>query len=279
MDGPASKRRRYSLECDVEIEVANGETLQVHSHVLMTASEVFANMLTSDMQEARTGRILLKDKSKADLEEVLQHLDLRSGAGPPPVTDQNVEVLLQFADEYEVTGLRHRCISSMKELAKTKPLDSLDLACKFNMPEVVRACVEQLLEQHASDEATQQTRHAAQKALQGLEENATVRSTLYRELFKMVLDGDNRKRKDEAKAVPCSNRWNTLVNMLLRMKRARGWSLEWNRAFVPIYQIAIHDFEQARRDEYETLKKDWANIMADDQEGEDEEDLAVEDAE
>ena len=37
-------------------------------------------------------------------QEVLQHLDLRSGAGPPPVTDQNVEVLLQFADEYEATN-------------------------------------------------------------------------------------------------------------------------------------------------------------------------------
>ena len=57
--------------------------------------------LSALTQEAQSGRILLKDKTKDQLTEVLNHLDLRNGAEPPPVTEKNVELLVQCADEYE----------------------------------------------------------------------------------------------------------------------------------------------------------------------------------
>ena len=71
------------MEADVEVELEGG-LLQVHSHVLMAASEVFARMLQSGMQEAQSGRIVLKEKPLDDFKVVLEHLDLRGGSLPPP---------------------------------------------------------------------------------------------------------------------------------------------------------------------------------------------------
>eukprot|EP00438_Fugacium_kawagutii_P006894 Skav202434 [mRNA] locus=scaffold2070:69222:70729:+ [translate_table: standard] len=92
----------------------------------MSVSEVFDAMLQSGFKETQTGRIILKDKTKADLEEVLRHLDLR-GSAPPPVTNDNVELLLEFADQYQVTVLRNRCTSFIESLKWTDPARGLEL--------------------------------------------------------------------------------------------------------------------------------------------------------
>eukprot|EP00435_Cladocopium_sp_Y103_P021568 s1895_g5.t1 len=273
MDAPASKRRRYSLECDVEIEVADGECVQTHSHVLMAASDVFAAMLGADMQEARTGRIVLGDKTKGQLEEFLQHLDLRGGAGPPPVTDQNVELLVQFADEYQVIGLRDRCISFLKAQPETKICDSLEFACKHNLQEVIELCVQTLVKKTQNDflriqEATTygeveridtEMRHT-ENILQGLESHTTVRRAVHRELLEIF---------GESKFVKLDfseswEHWKVLVNFLLETKkipqRAQqlkyAMSTEWMVAFKKLVVMAITEYEKRNAGEEEDEKED-----------------------
>ena len=58
------KHGRASAQAEMLLEVeVGGETIHVHSYVLIAASEVFAAMLQSGMQEAQTGRIVLTEKN------------------------------------------------------------------------------------------------------------------------------------------------------------------------------------------------------------------------
>ncbi|CAK9068109.1 unnamed protein product [Durusdinium trenchii] len=301
MESPL-KRARFSLQSDVEVEVADGETVLVHSYVLMSASEVFAKMLQSDVfMEAQTGRIVLKGKTREELQEVLKHLDLRNGAAPPPVTDQNVELLVRFADEYQVTGLRDRCISAMKVLAKKKMFRYLKLSIKYNMPDIVKLCVQHLVELHrprpqrspsplflsmharATTEADRQAaalREKAKKTLLGMENNPVVRSTVYRELTKLIV-GDTKVEKlvDEESSVRCSRHWKMLVTMLLAMRVQcpeertvqDSMSGEWMAAFWPLLRMAVADFETTRDAEYKDMLTQPENGVQDDQEAEEEE--------
>mmetsp|Transcript_18616 Transcript_18616/g.60563 ORF Transcript_18616/g.60563 Transcript_18616/m.60563 type:complete len:245 (-) Transcript_18616:174-908(-) len=95
-------------EPDLEVEL-EGEVVQVCAHVLVFASDVFAKMLESDMSESRSARISLVGKKKTEFEELLKHIDLRGGAELPAINRKNVKMLLQWADEYQITGVRSRC--------------------------------------------------------------------------------------------------------------------------------------------------------------------------
>ncbi|CAE7943656.1 LONRF1, partial [Symbiodinium necroappetens] len=291
--------------------VANGETVLVHSYVLMSASEVFTRMLQSEVfLEAQTGRIVLKDKTREEIQEVLKHLDLRNGAEPPPVTDQNVELLVRFADEYQVTGLRERCISAMKVLAKQKMIRYLKLAIKYNMPDIVELCVQHLVElqcdegerqrqrnplfgfmsshTHAptrADRAGAALREKAKDTLLGLEDNPAVRSAVYREVYKMIVEdqAENvRSVREEETSVPCSRHWKTLVTMLLamRIECPKGKVVQdemphgWMAAFWPLLSMAVADFETIRDAEYKDVLTKPENFVQVDQEGEEEEENA-----
>jgi len=105
---PPLKRVRFSREPDLEVEL-EGEVVQVCAHVLMFASDVFAKMLESDMSESMCARISLVGKTKKEFEHLLKHIDQRGGAELPAINRQNVKMLLQLADEYQITGVRSRC--------------------------------------------------------------------------------------------------------------------------------------------------------------------------
>ena len=306
----SAKRPRFSLQSDVEVEAADGEIVLVHSYVLMSASEVFTRMLQSEVfLEAQTGRIVLKDKTREEIQEVLKHLEGRNGAEPPPVTDQNVELLVRFADEYQVTGLRERCISAMKVLAKQKMIRYLKLAIKYNMPDIVELCVQHLVELHCAegerqrqssprfgfmsrhtqaptkaDRARAALREKSKDTLLGLEDNPAVRSAVYREFYKMIAEDENVERlRDEETSVRCSAHWKTLVNMLLAMRIQcpeekavqDDMPSEWMAAFWPLLRMAVADFETVRDAEYkDLLTKPDSCVQEDHQEGEEEEEDA-----
>eukprot|EP00438_Fugacium_kawagutii_P007775 Skav210425 [mRNA] locus=scaffold1573:407495:408481:+ [translate_table: standard] len=268
------KRPRFSFAEDVVLELADGETIHVHSHVLMAASEVFATMLQSEMQEAQTGRILLKDKTRSELEEVLKHLDLRGGALPPPITRENVEVLLQFADEYQITGLRDRCIPLMKELSEYEAFHFLRVSSRFKVPEVIRFCIQKLLE-HYVEEAREEVDTSVDPERKGppacyrlntlvknllveLEDDPTVRTILYDELLSILSDHGGQPEK-AASVRGRSKHWARFVSTFLELKKLHEnepsvlFTREWMRTLMPLLRMAMEDFEQKREEEYQEL--------------------------
>ena len=172
MEEPAGKRARYSLQADVEVVVDDGTAL-VHSQVLMSASEVFTNMLQSNMLEASSGRIILKEKTLQGFKQVLKHLDLRGGAAPPDVTTDNVELLLQYADEYQMTGLKARCDKFLQDLCGKQAEYVLDLSNTYNLTEAKQAATRQLARVHEGP-------------LLRYEADTTVRQTVYTELLQTI---------------------------------------------------------------------------------------------
>lgn len=260
MDGPPAKRQRFSFT-DLELEVADGEIIQVHSYVLMSASEVFAKMLQSEMKESQTGRILLKHKTRAQIEEVLKHLDPR-GAAPPEVTEQNVAELLQFADEFQVTGLRNRCVSCLEAWAKTSPGEVLLLSSEHNITELTRSCTLQVLEEMAQEGSDAVKTGSMFGALLRSEDDATARTTLYHRFLQTM-----RELSGCSGSLPtfqtstCSRHWWVFVSTVFQMERflktkqpRNQTSVVLTETFLLLLRLAMEGFEVARNKEASELR-------------------------
>jgi len=90
---------------DVEV-VIEGSTVRVHSAVLALASPVFAALLRSHMREGLTKVLELPGKSKEEFEIFLAFL---RPASRRRVTEDNVDILLPWFDEYQVETLKAEC--------------------------------------------------------------------------------------------------------------------------------------------------------------------------
>ena len=55
---------------------------------------------------------------------------------------QRVDIDLKLLCSWllQVTGLRHRCIAFLKKQTETKRCAYLELACKYNLPEIIEPC-------------------------------------------------------------------------------------------------------------------------------------------
>ena len=198
MEEPPGKRTRYSLQADVDVVLGDG-AVQVRSHVLVSASEVFASMLQSNMLEASSGRIILKEKTLQGFKQVLKHLDLRGGAAPPDVTTDNVELLLQYADEYQMTGLKARCDKFLQDLCGKQAEYVLDLSNTYDLTEAKQAATRQLARVHEGP-------------LLRYEADTTVRQTVYTELLRELSE----EKFAKIKAVkPASRHWSVVLPGLI----------------------------------------------------------------
>jgi len=132
----SNKRRRFSMEPDCEV-VVEGEIFLVHSLYLMQASQVFRSMLESEMLEATDGRIVLPNKLKEEFALVLPWLSaVVPGNEILPEVDMNqIPILLRWADEYGINGLKLVCKDAI--CARTFSLeDSFLLAAEFHLDDV-----------------------------------------------------------------------------------------------------------------------------------------------
>ena len=133
---PMKKKRRYSRERDLEV-VVEGEVFRVHSHDLMVASDVFATMLQSDMCESEQGRISLEGESKDEFCTLLRYICSKGGAALPDINKQTCEVLLKWADKYQINGLIERCEQFLKNEmcgdGKKDVLGGLRLAIEYKL--------------------------------------------------------------------------------------------------------------------------------------------------
>ena len=112
----------------------------VHSRDMMSASEVFANMLENDMRESEEGQIVLPGKSKEEFRTLLQFISVQQGSAPPNITKENVELLLKWADEYQILGLRSRCEKflehELRSFGAKNIIGRLQLAVQYNLQDL-----------------------------------------------------------------------------------------------------------------------------------------------
>jgi len=132
---PPAKRPRFTREPDLEVEV-EGKTFRLHSHVLMAASDVFTTMLESQMSEGQSGYIKLPDKASKEFELLVRHLDLRGGAAAPMINEDDVAILLRWADEYQMDGLKERCREFLERHRVCNATHALKLCLEFEFTEL-----------------------------------------------------------------------------------------------------------------------------------------------
>lgn len=115
---PVNKRRRYNDEPDPDLEVVvEDEVFRVNSYDLMAASHVFASMLEKAMCESMDGRIVLEGKSNEEFQTLLEYISVRRSCAAPRITRDNIEFLLKWSYEYEMTGLAAQCVQYIKDEA------------------------------------------------------------------------------------------------------------------------------------------------------------------
>ena len=94
--------------------------IRTHSAVLMLASPVFHKMLTQEMREKKNRRIVLPGKNPAEFRVLLEFL--QPGVGRlRKVSEQNVELLMRWCDEYCIESLHGECIKFIKKQPATVP--------------------------------------------------------------------------------------------------------------------------------------------------------------
>lgn len=135
-EGPAKKKSRYSREPDLEV-VVEEEVFRVHSRDLMAASDVFASMLENGMRESEAGQVLLEGKSKEEFRTLLKYICVERGEAFPEIQTKNVELLLKWADEYQITGLVSRCekflMAELCECGEKDVVGRLHLAIEYQL--------------------------------------------------------------------------------------------------------------------------------------------------
>lgn len=126
--------------------VVEGQEIWVSRIMLSWFSPVFKVMLiSSDFKENGENRIPLPDKAVLDIFCLVKCLF------PCPnlaeISEENVEKMLQLADEYEISDLNKRCERFLRLQAgslkyrEDKVFKIISLAARYHFDEIVRICV------------------------------------------------------------------------------------------------------------------------------------------
>jgi len=95
---------------DVKIHLDCGRVFHAHRSVLACRSKVFQGMFESDMEESRTGKIMIRDFSGAAFGEFLSFIYTSSTSKAADGAE-----LWSLADLYEVEGLKEFLLSSLNQ--------------------------------------------------------------------------------------------------------------------------------------------------------------------
>jgi len=131
------------MAASVDLGIINvfieGETLEVSSAILAMASPVFAGMLGSGMKEWSERRIELPGKSKAEFQEFLSFLHPVMGRSAK-VNESNVDFLVEWFDEYEITSMKGECENFLLTLPCS--VDRLLQAKRFGLSKLYARCLQ-----------------------------------------------------------------------------------------------------------------------------------------
>ncbi|XP_046543080.1 BTB and MATH domain-containing protein 38-like [Haliotis rubra] len=144
-----------SLTSDVAL-VVEGKKLHVNKTVLSLASPVFERMFFGEFKEKTLSEVPLPGKTYADMTELLRCI---YPSIFNPLTDDNIDVLLPLAEEYDITSLKVRCRTfvttylklNVKTLPRSKLVHFMNIADKYGFDDVLRECLDQAVYVEYSD--------------------------------------------------------------------------------------------------------------------------------
>jgi len=87
--------------------------IRTHASVLTLASPVFRKMLSQEMKEKQTNEIKLPGKCPEEFKVLLEFLQPATGR-LQKISDENVDLLLRWCDEYCIESLYGECIEYIK---------------------------------------------------------------------------------------------------------------------------------------------------------------------
>lgn len=102
-------------------------------------------MLAVGWREEAEARIVLESKRRDEFMLVLRHIDTIGGRTPPEINASSVDVLLRWADEYQIEALRDRCEAFLQENSPAD-LDGLCRALRYGLSGWRERCLEALAE-------------------------------------------------------------------------------------------------------------------------------------
>jgi hypothetical protein len=145
---PASPAKQpFSVEPDLRVEFdddflddTDATVVNVHSLVLMLASPVFKQMLTTDMNERQRREIKLPGKDPDEFRDFVDSLQLCTAK---PLTHESALRLSTWADEYQVDALKEKCEDYLMKFMITSSSFARDYehAVRHNLTRWAQKCL------------------------------------------------------------------------------------------------------------------------------------------
>ena len=128
-------------DCDINFCFENGHSVGGHKNILKARSPVFAAMFQHEMQEAKTGQVVITDIQPdifRDLLHFIYSCELRT-----PLTEEKAKMLFVAADKYDIGDLKTMCLRFLVPYIHTKNvLHLLVWAQNFSVDKIKEATLD-----------------------------------------------------------------------------------------------------------------------------------------
>ncbi len=109
--------------CDVQFRFDGGEQIGAHKIILGARSPVFAAMFQHQMEETKTGKVVVKDIEPDIFKELLHFV--YSGRIRAPLVEDAAQSLFLAAEKYHIDDLQHECIQFLLSCIRVENATSL----------------------------------------------------------------------------------------------------------------------------------------------------------
>ena len=132
--------------CDVQFCFPGAHPQNIGSHVsiLVARSPVFAAMFNHDLQESKTGQVVITDIQRDVFYQLLHYL--YSGRTSTPMTEITAKLLFAAADKYSLEGLKKECVRFLFScVTETTAKALFEMAANYAIEDLKEECVRILL--------------------------------------------------------------------------------------------------------------------------------------
>ena len=113
----------HQSNCDVQFCFNGGRKIGGHTTILAARSTVFAAMFKHNMQESKTGEVVIQDINPEIFNDLLHYI--YSGRTLIPLNENTVQPMFMAADKYNIEDLKEDCARFL--LSQMRPTNTLDL--------------------------------------------------------------------------------------------------------------------------------------------------------
>jgi speckle-type POZ protein len=130
--------------CDVQFCFPDAQNIGGHVSILAARSPVFAAMFNHDMQESKTGQVVITDIKRDVFYQLLHYL--YSGRTSTLMTEDIANPLYAAAHKYSLEDLQKECVRFLFScVTETTAKDLFEMAAKYAIDDLKEECVRMLL--------------------------------------------------------------------------------------------------------------------------------------